>query len=247
MLRSQYFNARNPGNDTFVTVVLEQALGLVVQERRNRKLLEVGKRMYDGYRAKLFRVQGSSQADFVRIVCSQEAFHAHLLRRSWKDLHGTDADPARIEKDAQRLRADPAAYASILESWLNAPAYVQGVRRARTKPPIPYVRSLFLDVLGRLPTYEELRNVRNAFLSLADPAPIRLVMGRVLLESDRARIPASALVPDRFVREQFVRLLARPPTQRERTRFADALRYDPVVTPGVVLWTLVSSPEYQTY
>ena len=55
IVRSQYFGARNPGNDTFVTVVLEQCLGLVVQERKNLRVLETGKKMYDGYRMKLYK------------------------------------------------------------------------------------------------------------------------------------------------------------------------------------------------
>ena len=86
-----------------------------------------------------------------------------------------------------------------------------------------------------------------AFLSLADPTPIRLVMGRVLLESNEARIPASAVDPFRFVDEQFVRLLARPPTADERGAFARALKSDPNVTPRLVLLTLITSPEYQSY
>ena len=109
------------------------------------------------------------------------------------------------------------------------------------------MRALFVDTLGRPPTYDELRNVRNAFLSLADPTPIRLVMGRVLLESQEARMPGSILDPARFVQEQFLRLFAPQPTEKEREAFIGGLKSDPRVTPRVVLWTLISSPEYQTY
>jgi hypothetical protein len=247
IVRSQFFNARNPGNDTYVTVVLEQCLGLVVQERKNTRTLELGKKMYDGYRTKLFRDTGDSQADFVRIVFGQEQFCEHLLARTWQALHGTPIDKKRLEKDAARLHADRAAYRKILFEWLTGPEYVQGAEVPRTKAEVPYVRALFLDTLDRLPSYDELRNVRNAFLSLADPTPIRLVMGRVLLESDQARLPESASSPDRFVKEQFVRLFARQPTGKELGAFVKALESDPRVNPRVVLWTLISSPEYQTY
>ena len=53
ILLSTGFSLRNPGNDTFVTVVLEQCLGLAVQERRHKATLEAGKRMYDGEKARL--------------------------------------------------------------------------------------------------------------------------------------------------------------------------------------------------
>ena len=45
----------------------------------------------------------------------------------------------------------------------------------------------------------------------------------------------------------FLRLFARPPSTRELATFVKALENDPDVTPRVVLWTLISSPEYQTY
>jgi hypothetical protein len=247
IVRSQEFGARNPGNDTFVTVVLEQCLGLVVQEKRNRRVLESGKKMYDGYRAKIFKQQGDSQADFVRIVFDQEVVARHFLARMWEQLHGRAIERDRLERDAARLTQDGRAFRAILTEWLTGPDYVDGSDRARTKASIAYVRALFLDLLGRTPSYEELRNVRNAFLSLADPTPIRLVMGRILLQSNQARLPASSMDPERFVREQFVRLLARPATPGELDAFVGALKRDESVTPEVVLWTLVSSAEYQTY
>jgi hypothetical protein len=197
--------------------------------------------------SRLFRENGSSQSDFVRIVFAQPAFYEHLLGRMWCDLHGAAPDGKRLEPLVARCVSDPRAVREILTGWLLAPEYVDGAAKPRTKAEVPYVRALFLDTLDRTPTYDELRNVRNAFLSLADPTPIRLVMGRVLLESDQARTPASAMAPERFVNEQFVRLFARPPTDKERNAFVDGLKHDPRITPRVVLWTLISSPEYQTY
>jgi hypothetical protein len=247
VIASTYFNDRNPGNDTFCTVVLEQCCGLVVQERKNLRTLNDSKKMYDGYKAKIFKTKGGSQSDFVRICFSQRIFFEHLLRRTWKELHGSEIGPKQLEADATRFQEDPWAFRAILRDWLTGPAYVEGAKQTRTKPEIPYVRGLFVDALGRVPTYEELRNVRNAFLSLADPTPIRLVMGRVLLESAQARLPESALEPEQFVKEQFLRLFARAPSARELNTFVKALKNDPDVTPRVVLWTLISSPEYQTY
>jgi len=247
IIASTYFNDRNPGNDTFCTVVLEQCLGLVVQERNNIRTLDASKKMYDGYKAKVFGEPGASQSDFVRICFSRPLFYEHLLRRTWTELHGTEIPAERLEADAKRFAEDPWAFRAIVKDWLTGPAYRNAATQARMKGEIAYVRGLFVDALGRVPTYEELRNVRNAFLSLADPTPIRLVMGRVLLESPQARMPASALDADRFVREQFVRLLARMPDADEEATFVKALKTDPAVTPRVVLWTLISSPEYQTY
>jgi len=247
IVRSQFFNARNPGNDTYCTVVLEQCLGMVVQERRGRRALERAKRMYDGYKTRIFRTEGRSQADFVRIVFRQPALFEHLLARTYRDLHGEEIDRRRLEREAEVAAKSPFGFREVLREWLRAPAYAGAVGEARTKGEIPFVRALFLDTLGRLPGYEELRDVRNAFLSLADPTPIRLVMGRMLLESREARVPRAVADPRAFVRRSFLRLLARPPTDAELAAFAGGLEDDPRVTPRVVLWTLLSSAEYQTY
>ena len=142
---------------------------------------------------------------------------------------------------------DAAAIPEILAEWLQAAEYVERAKQPREKPEVPYVRGLFVDTVGRLPTYQELRNVRNAFLGMGDPTPLRLVMGRVLMDSSEAQIPASAIDADRFVHEQFVRLFARTPTEIERETFVSGLKKDAAVTPQVILWTLISSPEYQTY
>ena len=246
IVRSRSFGARNPGSDPFVTVVLERCLGLVVQERRNLAAREAGKRMYDGYAAKLFRQRGSSQADFVHICFRQRLFFEHLLSRTWKALHGTEIEEQLRQVETDRLVADPLAFQAILRGWLNGPRYLDGVKRARTKAEIPYVRGLFVDALGRLPSQEELRDLRNTLRGLADPMPARLAMGGELLDSAEAKVPAVA-DPERFVKEQFVRLLARLPGKRELDRLAGALRSDPEVTPRVVIRTLLLSPEYQGY
>ena len=88
ILLSTGFSLRNPGNDTFVTVVLEQCLGMKVQERKGAAELEAGKQMYDGRTAKLCGQEGSSQSDIVRIALGQDAFRARLLDRHHQRFFG---------------------------------------------------------------------------------------------------------------------------------------------------------------
>ena len=107
IIASTYFNDRNPGNDTFCTVVLEQCNGLVVQERKNLRTLKESKKMYDGYAAKIFKEKGASQSDFVRICFSQASFYEHLLRRTWAELHETPIPEERLEEDVARFRVRP--------------------------------------------------------------------------------------------------------------------------------------------
>src|SRR5690349_15943082 len=61
---SSSFDQRNPGADTFVTVVMEQLAGLAVE--KNRRELEIGKAMYDGKPGNFLGRAGSTRSDIVR-------------------------------------------------------------------------------------------------------------------------------------------------------------------------------------
>ena len=47
----------------------------------------------------LFRQQGRSRADFVRIVFDQKALARHFLRRTWMHLHCAEAEAKKLEAD----------------------------------------------------------------------------------------------------------------------------------------------------
>ncbi|MGH7150765.1 MAG: hypothetical protein ACREIU_08710, partial [Planctomycetota bacterium] len=241
---SQNFNARNPGPDTFVTVVLEQLLGARVQDRK--ELLEAGKRMYDGYPARLFGREGRSQADFVGIVMDRSEFAPTYLGRFHRAIFGRDL-PAE-DPSVARLREDPAAFPAILGEWVSSPAYREALETPRAKSDPMFVRSLFVDLLGRPPSYREFRNMRNALQALSDPAPVRAVLGRVLVDSGKSPLPRKERVedPDAWIAEQFLRLFARGPTEAEREAFRGGWD-DPACTPATVLTALVTSKEYQLY
>jgi hypothetical protein len=243
---SAEFNARNPGNDTFVSVVLEQLLGTVVQ--KEKRVLEAGKKMYDGYATRLFGELGRNQSDVVRIVLAQRECADLFVARQRRRVFGREAAREEVDRDGARLHADPAAFPGLLREWVLSDAY-----RARTAIPRPkddttFLRTLFSDLLGREPTFEEFRNSRNAFLALSDPAPIRNVIAQLLLDSGRAEVPRKEDLgkPGDWVREQFLRLLGRPATDRETEAFVAALgEYG--CEPSTLLLAIVTSPEYQYY
>lgn len=247
-LLSTSFSLRNPGNDTFVTVVLEQCLGAEVQDKRWQPVLEAGKKLYDGQRGKLLGQSGDSQADVVRIVLAQEAFSRHLLDRHHRQLLGTPLPARGAATDAvARVHATPARFFDVLDEWMTSAAYLEALSRKKLRSDRQFIRSLYMDLLERTPTYEELRNMRNALQSMADSTPLRAVMAKVILDSGKARLP----VLDRdgeagFVRQCFERYLGRAPAQTESARFVAALRSEGA-TPALIVRTLVSSPEYQTY
>ncbi|MBI5369450.1 MAG: hypothetical protein HZA54_20625 [Planctomycetes bacterium] len=244
---SQFFNARNPGNDTFVSVVLEQLLALKVQEKANVPVLEAGKKMYDGYEETLFGAPGKSQSDVVKIAMSQPGFYERYLGRFHKQLTGRALAPEALTRAAAGFRADPGAFTEIVKGWLLAPEYASGLATMRPKSDLNFVRTLYVDLLNKQPGYKELRNVRNALLSLADAQPLRAVFARIVVDSNLvAPPPKERIQKEAWVTQTFLKLLGREPTAGELAAYVGALG-DPACTTKTILQAIVTGPEYQNY
>jgi len=245
IMLSTGFNLRNPGNDTFVTVVLEQCLGMKVQSRKGEKVLEAGKKIYDGRPGRFLGETGASQADIIKIVTRQREFMHFVLDRHHQRLLGG----ALPEDDAavDRVHEDPKTFFAQLQDWILSDAYHDALAVRRRKSDHQFVRSLYIDLLGRLPSGEELRNMRNAMLSMADPSALRAVMAKVILDSGKARLPRLERDGEEaFVDECFLLYLCRKPGEAERKAFVTAIREDDA-KPSMIARALVSSAEYQYY
>lgn len=245
ILLSTGFSQRNPGNDTFVTVVLEQCLGYTVQDPQRRSLLQAGKKMYDGNKVRLLGSEGQNQSDLLQIVLGHRDFAGHLLDRHHRQLlHqplGKDAP------EVKRVQQDFAQFFAVLAEWLQSDAYCDAAQHKQQKSDRQFVRGLYMDLLERTPEYEELRSMRNAMQSMADPAPLRAVMAKVILDSKVVKLPDDAAGdPAGFVRACFLRYLAREPEPHELQVFERALQHDGASRTHIAR-ALVGSLEYQLY
>jgi hypothetical protein len=239
------FNRANPGPDTFVSVVLEQLLGVDVQ--RHAALLEAGKKMYDGRASSLYGEAGSSQADVVAIVTRQPPFTRRLAERQYRRLVGADAPARDLDRWGRRLVEQPGAFAELVREWVLSPAYAERLLSLRRKTDLQFIRGLYVDLTGELPEDDELRRLRAALGTVADSAPLRAVIARSLLDRHPDGVPPRGeLEPGAFVDESFLRFLGRPPQPDERAQFLAVLA-EPDCQPATVLRALVTHPEYQGY
>ncbi|MCE9637220.1 MAG: PKD domain-containing protein [Planctomycetes bacterium] len=250
---SSEFNARNPGNDTFCTVVFEQFLGIEVQ--KNVKLLETAKLAYDGKQQRIFDVQVKNQSDVVQATLDQKAYTDVFLRRMEQRFLRGALPKAEHEGTVAVLQSQPREFRNILREWLLSDRYVGADRPPRRKSDFQFIRSLFVDLLGRAPAYEEFRNMRNALQALADPTPLRGVLAKVLLDSSASIAPpVGAAMDERYagdrwrpaVTDLFRRLLGREPSTVEMDLFVTALQ-EPGATWRTAAMGLLSSPQYQYY
>ncbi|MBI3272887.1 MAG: FHA domain-containing protein [Planctomycetes bacterium] len=241
----QYFNHRNPGNDTYVTVILEQLLGMVVQDRK--ELLERGKKMYDGYANELFGKKGASQADFVDIVVEQEAFAESFLKRCHVARLGRPPSKEVLTASVARFVKDPASFPDIEKTWILSKGYVDAMSKLKLKDDPMFIRSLYMDLLGRRPSYQEFRSMRNALLAMSDSGPIRSVLAKVIVDSDKVKVPDKAgldLVP--WLEAQYGKYLCRRPTEDEVRIFQEVLSAKGTTTKTLLL-AILTSQEYQYY
>lgn len=239
------FNARNPGSDTFVTVVLEQLLGITVQKQPS--MLEAGKKLYDGYPGRFLNREGRSQSDVVKAIFDHPDFPGFYLARVHQRLLGEPMPAAKRKEWSERFAGDPRSFVSILEEWLGSESYSRRAARPRPKSDSMFLESLFQDLLRRPPTQQEHRNLFNAMQALSDSSAIRMVIVKMLLDSGKVELPEKeGLDLDAWLQSWFVRLLSRTPTAKEGISFANLWK-DPKCTPKLVLQALATHPEYQMY
>ncbi|MBI5366762.1 MAG: hypothetical protein HZA54_06975, partial [Planctomycetes bacterium] len=242
---SQYFNARNPGNDTYVTVILEQLLGIVVQDRK--EVLERGKKMYDGYPNEIFSQKGANQSDLVYIVLQQGEFAELFLKRCYTSLLGRAPAKDALAAAALRFAKEPESFPEIEKGWLLSPEYQDGLAKPKTKNDHMFIRSLYMDLLSRKPSYQEFRSMRNALLALSDSGPIRSVLTKVIVDSEKVAAPEKEkleLAP--WLKANYVRYLCREPSAEELDLFAQVLA-GKGATPKTLLLAILTSKEYQSY
>jgi hypothetical protein len=243
---SSSFDQRNPGADTFVTVVMEQLDGLDV--KKSARELEVGKAIYDGASGVFLGSTGSNQADVVRIAIGHKLFAQTFVAREYERLLGAAPDKAELAAWTREFLKDPRVYLDLVARWFASPEYEARLSRGRSMPNRMFVRALFVDLRGRVPSPEEDDRTRNALDALADPLPLRSVIARLMLDADESALPQRSAIsdPEAWIRGEYERLLGRSPTASELATFTTAFR-DPALRPSTVVYALVSHAEYQSY
>lgn len=243
---SSSFDRRNPGPDTFVTVVMEQLLGITVQ--KSVRELEIGKKIYDGASGKFLGKVGSSQADVVNIALGDERAPGFFLAREYARLVRTEPAAEELAAWSRQLASTPRSFSTLVAGWLDSPAYE---RRLEQRAPLSnrlFVRALFVDLLGRLPGSEEGQRLRSALDGMADARPLRSLFARLLIDSGKVDLPERAEIadPEAWIAGNLERLLGRPALPAELGEFLAAFR-DPACRPATVLYAIVSHPAYQTW
>ncbi|MEM6571009.1 MAG: hypothetical protein AAF957_21535 [Planctomycetota bacterium] len=242
---STSFEARNPGADTFVTVVMEQLCGIEVQ--KSKRELEIGKAAYDGDGGLFLGSRATNQSDVVRIAATHQDAARHLAEREFERLTRSTLSKRERARTGKRLHRAPREFVEVLTEWLASDAYAQRVALGAPLSNRNWVRAIYVDLGGALPSDDATEALRSALDGLGDPVPLRSAIVRMLLDGEGTRAPRSGDIgdPGAWVDTTFSRLLGRAPTADERAAFVGAASTG-ADGPEIVLYTLVTSEEYQT-
>jgi len=240
------FDLRNPGADTFVTVVMEQMCGITVQEKRRE--LELGKAAYDGRPARFLERAIDCQADVVKTCVEHKRASQHLVEREFERLIKREPERKLVGSDGRRLHRDPYDYLSLVREWFLSPAYLDRLAEPVAKSNRLFVRGMFVDLCDRLPEEEEMEPMRYALDGLSDARPLRSVLVRLLLDGGEAELPDKGAVadPTAWVAGRFRRLLGREATGDELKTFVTVF-HEPMCRPETVVYALTTNAEYHTY
>lgn len=240
------FDLRNPGADTFVTVVMEQLVGMTVQLARRE--LEIGKAAYDGRPGLFLGASAGSQADVVRVAAEHKDGMRHFVAREYARLMEAPLDRRALAAAARELHKDPRRFIDVLRAWMLSDAYAERLARGKELPNRVYVRALFVDLMEREPTDDEAETLRGALDGLGDSRPLRAVVVRMLLDSGKVALPTKGAIPDptAWVAEQFRRFLGREASPEELRAFVTVF-HEPACEPRTIVQVLLSDPSYHRY
>lgn len=136
---------------------------------------------------------------------------------------------------------------------------------ARSKTSSQFVRGVYADVLGRAPErydfvvtangnpgftipIDEETFLVNTLDGMGDPAPLRALIVKGLVESDEVELPTKSSVSDpaAFITDQFRRMLGREPNAYELSAFVQQWQSDAAVGPKAIVRAIAGSREYQS-
>jgi len=240
------FDLRNPGADTFVTVVMEQLVGMKVQ--LSKRELEIGKGAYDGRPGLFLGANAGNQSDVVKVAAQHKDATRHFVAREHLRLVGAPIERRALAEVARELHKDPWSYLAVQRGWLLSEAYAERLQRGKELSNRLFVRALFVDLLERDPTSDEAETLRGALDGLGDSRPLRAVVVRMLLDSGKVALPLKASIadPTAWTQEQFRRFLGRDASQDELRTFVTAF-HDEACEPKTILQVLLSDPAYHRY
>ena len=243
---SPSFEMRNPGADTFVTVVMEQLAGMRVQKKPRD--LEIGKALYDGKPGTFLEHHGNSQADVVKICVESKEFARVFVAREYARMMHRDGSKKSLATWSRTFHKEPASYRDLVRAWFTSEEYMARLKEQHPLSNRAFVNALHVDLLGRMPTKEEAEPMREALDGLGDSAPLRSILARLLLDSGRVTIPTKAELSNRrdWAASLFPRFFGREATPAELDAVCGALD-EPSCKPSTILYALLSHPEYHRF
>ncbi|MHC5010518.1 MAG: hypothetical protein ACYTG6_06130 [Planctomycetota bacterium] len=184
-----------------------------------------------------------ARAWVLRVLASDAFAEAAVRRRLSRFLASGDVEKNMISS-VRAARDGAAAWRKHLDALLNAPVY-RDRKHLRPKGDLTFLRSLFIDLLGRRPTEREWYALWQALRVLPGGSAPSAAVVKILLDSGEVPLPLLVDIrdPRRWIADRFLRYLGRSPTAAEMQAYGEALLH-PAGGPELLVRALLTGPEY---
>lgn len=186
----------------------------------------------------------ADEAAWLEKVLLSEAFErAAVRRRLLRFLPQGDAERL-VGAGVLAAREGGKAWGQLLEKTLRSSDYL-GRQRLERKDDLALLRGLFVDLLERKPTDRELLTLVRALRVVPGAATPFAALVKVLIDSGQVPIPLLVDITNApaWITDRHLRYLGRAP-QVEELRACGEVLLDPQGGPELVLYALLTGPEY---
>ena len=176
------------------------------------------------------------------VLASRKFRDAAMLRRIGRFLSRGEARRI-LFRAHQAVEAGGTAWRKFQQGIFDSRAWRQR-RGLDLKDDLTFIRSLFVDLLERRPSEREIAGMLHALSQMPQGLAPRAVLAKVMVDSGEALFPLATDIRDgpRWLRDQFLRLLGRPPTASEFKQYAAA--FTETTSPEIVILGILTTPEY---
>ena len=207
-----------------------------------------GSKPNDGKKGLFLGHFGDSQADVLNICIESRDFSKKFIAREYQRLVHRAVGKKSLKKWSVTFHKRPSSYCELVRQWFISEAYAQRLEERHQLTNRAFVNAMHVDLLGRKPTPLEAEPMREALDGLGDSAPLRSILARLMIDSEKVSLPEKQEISDwdEWSNELFRHLFGRDASVEELSAVSTALK-QPSCQPATIIYALLSHPEYHRF
>ena len=241
---NSYYDFVNMGTENFVVSMFQNFLNRYPSVHE----LEQGKQMVDGFGGTLFLTNGQTKSDFVDIFFNSLNYHEGQIRilfDRYLNRKPTEHEIVQYtvqyyhDRDFKKIQHD---ILSTIVSDTSAALLMKNSSQL--------TGGIYSDIKNEILDIPSQRKLQINYESFGDEWILQDIMIRSLLNSDQRILPSIEDMKQDvplFIKNTFLKLLNRKPSEEEAAYLEQLINEDPAITPEILYYSIFTSKAYQLY